>query len=382
MSVIKISATRINVFLECKKRYWFQYKKRYPKMSNPAFRLGIACHRALEFAGSRWKEKGELTKEDIKDVLEKYDVISVVEGIEEYGIHLEGRALVKMRASNFMSGKKILALEKKFGFHGDEDVFVNDIPLIGAIDKVEEIDSNTVMIVDYKTSKTSPTPDQMRGDMQLSLYDLAARQLWPGYETVILCLDMLKGNMQYTYRTDEDRELFLGYLDKVHVAMNEFEEKDAKPSLNMFCPWCDFNDYCDAYKKACNKDNYSFETATKFDDDTLINEWIKVRSTQKILSSRESSLAMIVTEKIKKQSGNLKGEDSEIYIRQNARTTYDTVGVFNNVEPEVFVKLVSGINKRSLENYVSDNPALRKKMAATSTTNYTAPFLASKKIKK
>ncbi len=382
MSIVKISATRINVFLECKKRYWFQYKKRYPKLSNPSFKLGNACHGSLEFAGKRWMVNEELTKEDMKDVLTKYDELSVAEGIEEYGVHVTGRELVKNRVSNFMSGTKILALEKKFGFYDDGDIFINDIPLIGAIDKVEEIDSDTIMIVDYKTSKTAPTPDQMRDDMQLSLYDLVARKLWPGYETVILCLDLLKSGMQYTYRTDEDREIFLLYLEKVHQAMTEFQEKDAKPSLNIFCPWCDYRDYCDAYKKACDKDNYNFETSTDFSDDELIAEWSKVRVTQKVLSSRERVLSMIITEKIKRRSDSLKGEDSEVYIRQNARTTYDTLGVFNNVEPEVFVKLVSGINKRALDNYISDNPGLRKKMSAVSTTNYSAPFLASKKSKR
>lgn len=382
MSVIKISATRINVFLECKKRYWFQYKKRFPKLSNPSFKLGNACHGSLEFAGNRWQENGELTKKDIKDVLEKYDELSVEEGIEEYGVHVMGRELVKNRASNFITGTKILALEKKFGFYGDEDIYINDIPLIGAIDKVEEIDQNTIMVVDYKTSKTAPTPDKMREDMQLSLYDLVARKLWPQYETVILCLDLLRSGMQYTYRTDEDREVFLQYLEKVHKAMIKFEEKDAKPSLNIFCPWCDYKDYCTEYKKACDKGNYNFETATNFSDDDLISEWNEIRTTQKILSSRESSLAMIITEKIKRQSDSLKGKDVELYIRQNARVTYDPAAVFNNVEPEIFVKLVSGINKRSLDNYVSDHPGLKKKMSAASTTNYSAPFLASKKTKK
>jgi ATP-dependent helicase/DNAse subunit B len=69
---IKLSATRINTFLSCKQKYWFSYIEHLPKVANPAFKLGTACHEALEFAGIIWKEKGKFSKIDTKKIMEKY----------------------------------------------------------------------------------------------------------------------------------------------------------------------------------------------------------------------------------------------------------------------------------------------------------------------
>ena len=121
------------------------------------------------------KEKEKLSKADTKKVLEKYDEVSVSEGIEDHEVHVEGRNLVKKRMNNFLVGRKVIGLETKFGFWGpDGGKQVKSslgVPLIGAIDKIEEYDEDTVLIIDYKTSKTAPTSSQMRNDIQLSLYE-------------------------------------------------------------------------------------------------------------------------------------------------------------------------------------------------------------------
>ena len=151
----------------------------------------------------------------------------------------------------------------KFGFNDKESIDISTaegVPLVGAIDKVEEIDEDTLLIVDYKTSKTAPTPDQLRTDVQLSIYDLVAQQLWPGYKRIILSLDLLKSDVVYTYRTADERAEFEKYLTVIHNEMVKFTKKDAKADLNIFCPWCDYKDYCDKYEKGCNQSGGAFET--------------------------------------------------------------------------------------------------------------------------
>jgi len=381
--VVKLSATRIGSFLRCKLKYWFQYHKRLPKVSNPSFKLGLACHESLEMAGGIWMEKEQFTKNDIKKILEHYDKVSVREGIDDMSIHIEGKELVKNRLNSFLSGTKLLGLETKFGFgKGSMDISTKDgVPLVGAIDKVEEIDEDTLLIVDYKTSKTAPTPDQLKTDVQLSIYDLVAQQLWPGYKRVILSLDLLKSDVVYTYRTVEERKEFEKYLTIIHNEMVEFTKKEAKADLNIFCPWCDYKDYCETYEKACQKSNYEFLPIVNYSDEQLVKEWNEIKSVSKILDSRERELAMVLMEKIKQTSANIMGEDLEVYVRQNSRTTYDLDTVHKLVPPDDFAKLV-GINKKSVERYLNSNPAIKEKVISTSTTNYTKPFLSTKKIKK
>jgi hypothetical protein len=84
---IKISATRINMFLQCKQKYWFNYYDRLPKIPNPAFKMGLVCHETLEFAGRIWMEKEEMagerkfTKREEEEIFKVYNEASVREGI-------------------------------------------------------------------------------------------------------------------------------------------------------------------------------------------------------------------------------------------------------------------------------------------------------------
>jgi len=378
---IKLSATRISSFLECKYKYWCNYVEHLPKVPSPAFRLGLAVHESLELAGQIWMKKGKFTKTDKKKILDKYEEVAVKEGIQDMLIHAEGKKLVKKRLDNFDLGK-ILGLEIKFGFQGTEDVTTKDgVPLMGAIDKAVEIDSDTLLIVDYKTSKTAPTADQMKVDPQLSIYDLVAHYKWPQYKRIILSLDLLKSEMLYTYRTPEERDEFEDYLKKLYDQMLSFTKKDARAQLNMFCPWCDYKEYCPTYEKACKRSNYKFLSATKLSEEDLVQEWQDVKSIKKILEERDRELSMILMEKIKREDTNPVWGDKEVYIRQNSRSEYDLDIVSKVIPHEQLLKMVS-LNKKAVEEYANDNPAARDLILNSVKVNFTTPFLATKKIRK
>lgn len=387
--VIKLSATRISTFLRCKKRYWYQYMEKMPKLSNPSFKLGLACHESLELAGNIWlkggSDKEAFTDAEIEEIMAEYLKVSIREGIEEMDVHAEGKQLVLSRLSSFKLGKALMSLELPFGFPESKypDLTTDQgVPLIGAIDKVIELDSDTLLIVDYKTSKTAPTPDQLKEDLQLSLYDLVASILYPQYKRTVLCLDMLKSEPVFTYRTPQQRLEFNNYLTEVHKQMSELkEEKDAQPSLNLFCPWCDFKDYCPAYTEACEKSNQEFLPLTKLSDNELVEEYEKVTSTMKILDNRKRELNMLIMEKIQRDGTDVKGVDSKLGIRQNSRTNYDPRVVVDTVPIEDLPGMIS-LNKTAVETYCSMNPALAKTIKDSATTNFTTPFIVAKKVKK
>jgi hypothetical protein len=123
---IKLSATRISAFLQCKYRYWLNYVEKAPKLDNPAFKLGLACHSALEYAGNLWKDKdlSSFSKEQIKDILLFYDKCAIDEGIQDYAGFKEGRFLVKSRRNEFAIGRKIVGLQISLGFPGAQDLYL------------------------------------------------------------------------------------------------------------------------------------------------------------------------------------------------------------------------------------------------------------------
>lgn len=379
---VKLSATRISTFLQCKLKYWYGYVEKLPKVPNIVFRLGIAVHESLEYAGKIWLEKENregFTKTEVEAILDKYNEVSVREGITDLDVHKEGRDLVKARLKNFISGKKLLALEQTFGFKDDVFYTEDGVPLIGAIDKAEEIDENTLLIVDYKTSKTIPDMHQLRNDIQLSIYDLVARTLWPEYGRIILSLDLLRTDMVYTYRTDEERAEFSKYLLEIYKQMVDMKKSDAKAQMNIFCPWCDYKEYCEEYKKACERTDYKFDTISNIEEKDLVEQWLNARNTKKLLEMRERELGMLIMEKIK-SGKTIANDDQEICVRQNSRKTYDLKTIHETVPAEDFPKLVN-VNMKAVDKYIEDNPTVKSRILEAMTSNFTSPFLVTKKLK-
>lgn len=381
---IKLSASRINTFLQCKQRYWFSYVQRIEKPTNPSFKLGLACHGTLEKAGRIWQEQQlkKFSKKQIEELLSFYDEMSVKEGVESQDEHLLGKDLVSNKLHNFGLGDKIVGIEDKFGFEGSLEISTaRGIPLIGAIDKVIEIDPKTLLIVDYKTSKTIPDGDKLRSDIQLSMYNLVAKKLYPQYERVILCLDMLrKGELVYTYRTDAELDAFEDYLSAVHSEMSALTEEKVTPSLNFLCGWCDYSNICSKYQEMCNKKEFNFLKVASLDDAELIQEWEDVKATKKILETRERELADILIEKIKVQELPVKANGVEVVLRQNARTAYNSDKLSTLISYEDFVEL-SSISPTKLKKYLDKNPKIVPFLDDFSETNFTSAFLATRKIK-
>ncbi len=386
MSKIKLSATRINTFLSCKQKYWYNYIKKLPKVSNTSFQLGIAVHESLEKAGNIHIAKENFTKSDIKLILDKYRDVSIREGIEDQTIHATGLELVKRRIKNFPIGRRILELEKAFGFKGNPDFITEQgVPLIGAIDKLEEIDDDTLLVVDYKTSNMVPTTDQLKTDLQLSLYDLVVSTLYPNYTRIVVSLDMLKhGEIVYSYRTAEERLEFSTYLKSIYDKITEFHEKtnenSVKATLNTFCGWCDYRDYCTKFKDACSSVDTKFTESSSFSNSELLTEWEHVRNMKRIYDQREKEIASILLNKIKRKNMNIVAGDKELYTRQMARTSYDLKTVLGLV-PKPELSRIVNINQSGLKKYMDDNPAVKPYILATAETNFTRPFLATRKSK-
>ena len=112
---------------------------------------------------------------------------------------------------------------------------------------------------------------------------------------------------------------------------------------------------------------------------SLITEYDTISDTVKILETRKRDIGMLIMEKIKMNGENLKGDSKQIYIRQSARSNYDIRVVQSVTDPADFVEMVS-LSKKAVDDYCAKHPQVKKKIEDSATTNYTTPFLASKKI--
>ncbi len=372
---ILMSATRMTMFLTCRWKYYCNYILHLPKKPNISFKLGIAVHESLALAGKIWQENEKFTQKDVEKIKDMYNTTAAKEGIADTNVYHEGMQMVLNRVNNFVNGT-ILTVEDRFRVATDEGIM-----MIGAMDKVEELSDDTVLVTDYKTSKYFETASELKSDIQLSVYDVVANIKYPGYKRIILCLDYLRGDPVYTYRTEGEREGFLNYMLAVYGEMMKLEKEDATPALNDLCNWCDFTDNCTAYQEALSSKTFIKKKPEEYDDEDLVKEYLDVKSKKRILDNREKQLKIYILSKIKSTEQDLIGQGKQLYIRQNPSTVYDPKTVHSAVPIEDFLKMVK-VSKSGLDGYLVRCPAGRGKIMETAMKKYTAPFLSYKTLKK
>ncbi len=367
-----LSATRVNSWLTCGLKYKFSYHSDLPRKDSIFFKLGKAVHSALEFAGKMYKFE-PFSKEEYHLIADRFLEEAANERIDEIELLKDGKDMVLNKAHDFQFGRKTVSLEKFFRTKTD-----GGIPLIGAIDRIVEIDDNTIGIIDYKTSKFAMSGAELRSDVQLSMYDLVAKIMYPDYKKRVLVMDYLRSKPVLSYRSDEEREEFTKFISQIYQSILDTHEDDLKPSLNKFCSNCDYRSYCPAYTQVLGAADQNYVAAELLDNTELITEWEDVKNRKKVLEERERELKMIVADRIRETGDNLYGDGKMLVVRQNSRVMYDTNIVFNHI-PTADLRKVMTVHKRGLENYLKDQrPDLRKKIRDAATYSFNAPFFVVK----
>jgi PD-(D/E)XK nuclease superfamily len=125
-------------------------------------------------------------------------------------------------------------------------------------------------IIDYKTNRRLPPRDRIEADLQLSVYYLAAREIW-GIEPERLTLYfLLPGERMSTVRTSRDADELRRRIATVaeRIAAGKFE-----PRANPLCDWCDFQARCPLYRHKYER--MGGDPAPNMS--ALVDEWIGLK---------------------------------------------------------------------------------------------------------
>ena len=371
---ITMSATRMQMYLTCKWKYYCNYVLHLPRKPNASFKLGIAVHESLAVAGDIWKANEKFTEKDIVKIKAMYNKVAAKEGIADTNVYHEGLAMVMARVNDFVNGT-ILTVEDRFKVTTNEGVM-----LLGAMDKVEELNEDTVLVTDYKTSKYFETTSELKADIQLSVYDVVASIKYPDYKRIILSLDYLRGVPVYTYRTPEERKGFMEYMLAIYAEMLILKKEKCVPMLNDMCNWCDFTDNCTAYQEALAGKSFIKKKPEEYDTEELVKDYLDIKSRKRIIDNREKQLKFYILDKIKSDEEDVIGQGKKLYIRQNSSTKYDPKTVFESMPLDGFLDVVK-VSKSKVDEFMIKHPAAKVKIMDTASKNYTSPFLAHKNLK-
>jgi putative RecB family exonuclease len=194
-----LSVSGIEDYMECGLHYKFsRIDKLRTKYRADALVFGGTIHKVLaEFNQERLIGK-ILTVTELQDRFEKHwttnakgqkDILYKKGKTFESLIH-EGKELIGIFGESIDSGMHkhtVIAIEEAFQFH----LPGLPIPMIGAMDLVEEDEYGEIIITEYKTAAAAYSADKVKTHFQLTVYQIAAKANGYGDREISLGIDCL-----------------------------------------------------------------------------------------------------------------------------------------------------------------------------------------------
>jgi hypothetical protein len=163
-------------------------------------------------------------------------------------------------------------------------VELDGITLTGQIDRMDRLPGGGYEIIDYKTNRRLPPRSVLDRDLQLSIYYLAAREVW-GIEPERLTLYfLLPGERMSTTRTPADLDELKRRIGTVgeRIDAGMFEARE-----NPLCNWCDFQHLCPLFRH-----KYERDAAPRIAE--VVDEWIELKREDRARWRRLEELAAVV----------------------------------------------------------------------------------------
>jgi DNA helicase-2/ATP-dependent DNA helicase PcrA len=235
---LMLSASDIETYRLCPLKYKFARVFRIPQEATIHQRFGIALHQVLE----RFHQYGNGTREELFDLFETSWRRGGF-GDSDDELQFRERALEALdlywERSRDDEGEPVW-FERSFSFK------LGDHVLRGRVDRVDRLPDGTYELIDYKTGKAR-TEKQLREDVQLSLYQMAAHESW-GVETSAQgYLYVMTGEKVPVEHSPEQ-------LDRVRATVAEIGEgimrQDFQPTPTQeICSYCDYRIICPAAER-------------------------------------------------------------------------------------------------------------------------------------
>jgi putative RecB family exonuclease len=251
-----LSASSIGDYVECGMLYKFGRIDRLPmEYKSDALEFGSVIHLVLgeyyeaKMVGDRMllKDIHRSFEEHWQRVAEGREDIKYTKGKDFETLLMEGKDLLtawymKLPEDNFT----VLAIEHTFKFH----IPGVEIPIIGAMDLIEEDEAGTIIITDFKTSSRAFSVEEVDKNFQLLIYQMAAKASGYADREIILKFDALiktkkpKFEQYFTVRSEIDE---IRAIKKIQIVWSAIQSEIYLPNdLGWRCNYC-------AYKIACDE---------------------------------------------------------------------------------------------------------------------------------
>jgi putative RecB family exonuclease len=279
---MQLSYSSISTYETCPAKWRFQYDQRIPTRPSPALAFGDSLHRALY----RFHDRPVPVAPPLEELLETLDAVWVGRGFSDEGEERMYRShardvLARYHGDNADGYRIPAALEHRFS------IDLEGVRLSGVIDRMDRIPGGGYEIIDYKTNRRLPPRQRVDEDLQLTVYYLAAREIW-GIEPERLTLYyLLPGERMTTRRSPADADALRRRVATVaeRIAAGRFE-----PRENPLCSWCDFQALCPIFRH--REELRGGDPAPRMTE--AVDEWIALKRRGREIYRRLDELAGVI----------------------------------------------------------------------------------------
>jgi DNA helicase II / ATP-dependent DNA helicase PcrA len=230
-----LSASDLETYRSCPLRYKFARVLRIPSEPTLNQRFGIVVHQVLE----RYHASGVQTEGLLMELLEQSWRRAGL-GASEHERFLFDKAR-----------ESLMRYHEELGAHDAEPVWfersftfeLGPHRVRGRVDRIDRLPDGSFELIDYKTGRAKDE-SQLRGELQLSIYALAARESWDLEVSRIAYHYLLDGRKVHVPRDCADLEWVQETVLEVGEAIRA-ERFDPTPS-EAACSVCDYRIVCPA----------------------------------------------------------------------------------------------------------------------------------------
>lgn len=332
---MRLSYSAISTYETCPAKFRYQYQERLPRGTSPALSFGDSLHRALYSFHNRPVPVAP-SLEELWEMLEDSWVGEGFSGEPEERLYRQhGReVLARYHAENASEYRIPAALEFNF------QIEVDGVALQGTIDRMDRLPGGGYEIIDYKTNRRLPPKAVIDRDLQLSIYALAAREVWGIKPERLTLYYLLPGERMTTTRSNDDIDQLRKRIATVaeRVAAGKFEPRD-----NPLCNWCDFQRLCPLYRHKYEREN----TPEKIG--LLVDEWIRLKREDRERWRRMDELGATIRAFAEEHGlKRLFGTDGAISIVERVEAAPDPLQVRAALEPLGLYDSVLSIDPKRL----------------------------------
>lgn len=386
---MRVSYSKIGRFEQCPLAYRYHYIDRLKNERGTALLFGSAIHDVLERLVKYHKDNNETCMPDLDRALSLWDDTFSESSLSGSKIYQEGVDILTdwCKSYGFVNWSRVLDVEREFAMR------LGTFEVIGYIDRIDKVNDTTVGVVDYKTNRRLFTRDDLDNSLQLTIYALAVKEIYPWAKTVRLKFDMLRhGVSQYTDRDERQLEAAKRYIVNIAKRISDLKSDPDSvwpATINTNCNWCDHRKNCTAYAEALTGEQIFRASDESYEE--ICKERETLGAQIKILKSRKSEIDDILKATLEKTdkivaAGHRYKYNTSTRVSYPVKESLEVICDALNIDAATAARKICSIDKRKMIQLIevafSDDEELQREMFARldhhSKRNATPRFSSAK----